>query len=403
MSKRQAEAVKLRIEDLVAAKLASGTPSDETSRWLASIDDNLHCKLVTSGLAEPREERATATLGAFLDSYIEGRANLKPNTLRNYKQTRSRLIGYFGESQSLSTMTAGDAEDWQQDLLKTLSPATVSRDVRRARQFLQAALRKELIRMNPFAELAAPAQVNESREYFVTRDEAQQVLDACPDAEWRLIFALSRYGGLRTPSEHLALKWGHVDWNRHRLTVPSPKTEHHRKGASRVIPIFPELRPYLEECWTAAEAGQEYVLTRYRKNNANLRTQLNRIIARAGLKPWPKLFHNLRATRQTELVADYPLHVVCEWIGNSATIANQHYLTVTEADFEEAIRTVGKHPKPKAAQNAAQTVHERRSIALQGDRQATPESRILQGSATESDMVHKRTVPRRGVEPLSSP
>jgi len=30
--------------------------------------------------------------------------------------------------------------------------------------------------------------------------------------------------------------------------------------------------------------------TRYRDANQNLRTQLNRIIKRAGLKPWPKLF-----------------------------------------------------------------------------------------------------------------
>ena len=35
--------------------------------------------------------------------------------------------------------------------------------------------------------------------------------------------------------------------------------------------------------------------------NANLRSQFMKILARAGVKPWPKLFHNLRGTRQTEL------------------------------------------------------------------------------------------------------
>ena len=39
--------------------------------------------------------------------------------------------------------------------------------------------------------------------------------------------ALSRYGGLRCPSEHLALKWSDVDWDKSRIRVPSPKTEHH--------------------------------------------------------------------------------------------------------------------------------------------------------------------------------
>lgn len=52
ISRRQAESVKLRIEDLAGAKLSGGTPSDETSRWLASIDDALRDKLATVGLAE---------------------------------------------------------------------------------------------------------------------------------------------------------------------------------------------------------------------------------------------------------------------------------------------------------------------------------------------------------------
>ena len=33
----------------------------------------------------------------------------------------------------------------------------------------------------------------------------------------------------------------------HRITVPSPKTEHHEGGVYRVIPLFPELRSHLEE------------------------------------------------------------------------------------------------------------------------------------------------------------
>src|SRR5262249_10224010 len=32
-----------------------------------------------------------------------------------------------------------------------------------------------------------------------------------------------------------------------------------------------------------------------------------------------------RTIRETELAATYPLHVVCAWIGNTATIAQKHY------------------------------------------------------------------------------
>ena len=45
----------------------------------------------------------------------------------------------------------------------------------------------------------------------------------------------------------------------------------------------------------------------------------------------------MRATRQTELSGQFPLHVVCDWLGNSAPIAQKDYLQVTEQDFAEAI------------------------------------------------------------------
>lgn len=168
------------------------------------------------------------------------------------------------------------------------------------------------------------------------RPEAHAIIDACPDAEWRLLFALSRFGGLRCPSEHLLLIWPDIDWDRERIHVTSPKTAHHGKG-SRMIPLFPELRPFLNECFELAEPGAQYVITRYRRANSNLRTQLLRIIKRAGLEAWPKLFQNLRATRETELEETFPSHVVCAWIGNTEKVAAAHYLQVTEDHFEKAI------------------------------------------------------------------
>ena len=144
---------------------------------------------------------------------------------------------------------------------------------------------------------------NPERFAFISRETAAKVLDACPDAEWRLTFALARYGGLRTPSETLALRWQDVDWAHDRITVHSPKTEHHEGGGSRIIPIFSELRPYLEQAWDLAEPGTEYVINRYRDSNANLRTQLLRIIRRAGVEPWGKPFQNLRRKRGLRTVS----------------------------------------------------------------------------------------------------
>ncbi len=75
--------------------------------------------------------------------------------------------------------------------------------------------------------------------------------------------------------------------------------------------------------------------------NANLRSEMTRLLRRAGVSGWPRLFHSVtlqegRASRQTELQREFPLHVVCSWLGNSPRIAQQSYLLVTEDDFAKA-------------------------------------------------------------------
>lgn len=88
---------------------------------------------------------------------------------------------------------------------------TAGRAANRAKEFFRAAVRRKLISESPFADAKAPRQVNEARKFYVTLDVAHNVLDACSDAEWRLRFALSRFGGLRCPSGHLVLSWTDVD------------------------------------------------------------------------------------------------------------------------------------------------------------------------------------------------
>lgn len=178
---------------------------------------------------------------------------------------------------------------------------------------------------------------------FVTRHDIDQIL-VIANLDWRLIISLARFGGLRCPSEVLSLRWQDIDWKAGRITVRSPKTEHHEGKGSRVIPLFPELRGLLEEAKAAARPNAEHVVNGYREKaitdrgwrSCNLRTQFERLIKRAGLEPWPRLFHNLRASRETELAATYPIQVVTAWLGNTPRIALKHYLQVTDADFARA-------------------------------------------------------------------
>ena len=109
-SERQALAVKLKIEDLVAAQLRGVSPLDETSRWVASLDDTLLDRLARVGLVAARE---SATLGAFIDAYSRQRVDVKDSTQTSYQRVRKWLVRYFGENRPLRAITPGNADLWR--------------------------------------------------------------------------------------------------------------------------------------------------------------------------------------------------------------------------------------------------------------------------------------------------
>ena len=131
----------------------------------------------------------------------------------------------------------------------------------------------------------------------------------------------------------------------------SPKTERYLGGEMRYIPLFPEMRAVLMEAFEQGEERGEYVITRCRDCNVNLRTQFERIIARIGVKQWPRLFHNLRATRQIE--EPFPSHGVCRGLGNSERVARIHCLQLRDDHFERACADPGDAAQNRAQQAAA--------------------------------------------------
>ena len=253
MSEEDAEASRKRVTVLVEAFRAGSPPDPSTAKWVNSLPDELHAKLARAGLVIPRDQgeeaAAVPTLADFIDRYTEKRkADTNPGTRVNYGQAKGYLVAYFGATRRIDRISEGEAEDFRLDLLSRLAENTVKRVTGRAKQFFASAVKHKLIAENPFGEMKCALVENRERDYFISREEAAKILEACPDAQWRLLFALSRFGGLRCPSEHLGLRWGDVDWERGKVTVRSPKTA--RKGkASRTIPLFPSCgrswKPYL--------------------------------------------------------------------------------------------------------------------------------------------------------------
>ena len=364
VSQRSAEQVKFRVERLLESKLTGHAVDADTARWVAELAEPLADKFARVGLIQ-RHDRTAMKLRPFLTDYLARRIDVKPATKEVWQQVVRNLNNHFGGDRELPTITAGHAEDFKMHLIgEGLAPTTVHKRLQFARMFFRAAQKRELIGANPFAEVTTKPTTPTDRQHFVTPAETERLLAVC-NPTWRVIVALARYGGLRCPSEVLSLRWQDVDWETERIVVPSPKTAHHPGKGNRTIPLFAELNPILSETFELAPEGAEYVVGGgYRKSantpsgwrNCNLRTQFERLIKRAGLQPWPRLFHALRASRETELAHDYPLHVVTNWLGNTPRIALRHYLQVTDADFAQAARR-GAECGAQVAQNAAQQAH----------------------------------------------
>jgi len=402
-SKRDAESIKYRVEGLLASQI-TGAMDRDLSLWVAGLHPDLRTKLERVGLLEPLEPepaKPTVSLDAFLTDFLERNGpGKKPATRVVWLQVMTMLREIMPKGIALEDVTAGHAKMFLAKLKERgLASATIHKRVGFARQFFQDAMDWELIEKNPFARVKTQTSSSKSN-VEVPRETIKLVLAHC-DTAWATVVGLCRFGGLRCPSEVLSLKWGDVDWENERMAVPEPKVEHHEGRGVRAVPLFPELRPILEAAWNEATDGTSYpspdsyvvnkpayraaAMTEAGWGNSNLRTQFLKVLKLARVTPWARLFHSMRASRQTELEREFPLHVVCAWLGNTEAIAKKHYLLVSDDDFAKATALATISTPNEAARNAAQSDSEAaRNAAPQAAASSTHGNEETPGNAGET-------------------
>ncbi len=395
-SKKHAAEVFRHVDALVSAKLLGMRPDPANLAWARGADPRLRERLETLGLIDA----ATATVQprtvlAYMRTYITSRTDWKKSC--NHKQSVDHLERYLGRDLPLDQLTNGEAERFNRWMMSTekgapgLSPNTAGQHIKRCRQMMRVAAKDRLLDRNPFEGIKIDLRSDRSKNVYIDAAAAAAVLEACPDQEWRTLFSLARYGGLRCPSEVLGLRWSDIQWDRGRFKVRSPKTEKSGK-AERIVPLFPELLDELNALYSLVAPGVDtpadgYVIARYRDTETNLRTTLGRISDRAGLARWPKPFMALRASRRTELErsGQFANHVLNEWFGHTGAIAEMHYLQVTEDDFSQAAGGGNARGNISAAQGPSGHLKEAQNTGKSGPKRA--------GDAL--------TIHPRGFEPLT--
>lgn len=183
------------------------------------------------------------------------------------------------------------------------------------------------------------------------------------------------------------------------MRVRSPKTEAHPGRSERWVPLYPELLPYLEEAFDAAPDGAVRIFPGVRPET-NLGQRLERTIIKAGVTAWPKLFQNMRSSRQTELSMTYPITDVCAWMGNTPNVASDHYLQPLEDTFIRASKR-GAESGAVVVQNPVQTAHDRKRLRQTESTQPIDDAGVSRVLSAVVDNCLSVQAPPVGLEPTT--
>jgi integrase len=332
--------------DALKAAAESATPAPQDSiRWAKATAPRIQAQLSKWGLIElgtggdlPR------SVVAFAQHY-SAQVGAAASTKKRWKNVVQKMETHF-KSASLAGVSQGDCDRISRELRQKYKSSHAGKLLGDFKQVFESAKRSNLIYSNPFDGIDTTAKHDKAREAYVDREIVLKLIENADDY-YAAIIALARFAGLRVPSEPLALLWDHIDWDLDRITIQSPKTGH------RIAPLFPEVKTPLRKLWAAAAEGSTLVFTRSRQSAATVwRAKLESILLASSIKPWPKLWQNLRASCRTDLESRVPGFVCNAWLGHSSTVAAKHYSRITDEHYRLAVSPIGLSPATPAQDQA---------------------------------------------------
>ena len=203
-----------------------------------------------------------------------------------------------------------------------------------------------------------PDDSHTRREFTV--DELKRIMDAATrqGTEWRLLFALGMYTGLRL-GDCCRLEWASVNLERKVIQVIPSKTKKYAHGRPVTIPIHPSLLAELMERGTGnGERGTAggsvlpQIANQYRTCHWRIDHALKAILEDAGIAASVKIegrrsatpdatFHSLRHTFVSfSANAGVPLPVVASIVGHTSTAMTRHYYHENEDALRRAVEAV---------------------------------------------------------------
>lgn len=323
ISQREAETIKRHVEAVIESQQLGTPMPGETQRWLGKVPDALRLKL--SGILG-----TARTASEAIAEYVKwSMRNNAQATVASVECTLDQFANQFGRLQ-MRSLVAEDIDRWLDS--RNVVKNTMGKHAKTVKAWLAWCKQQGYI---DDLRLKTSSNVKSGKKQFIGADLFATLLAGVRDPQDRCALAMARWSGIRVPSE-LVVRSDDVDFEDLTITyVDWKRTKRCNRGppVRRITPLFPELLPFIEAVWLQRT---EFLLPAIGDGGGvAFAARIRAVRDRLGLT-WPRLFHSLRATRETELIAQFSMRAATEWIGNSPDVASEFYELITDETWERA-------------------------------------------------------------------
>jgi integrase len=288
----------------------------EAKNWAATVETEMRM-----GRYQDVRPAERLSFSEAIERYLEHVSTKKrPNSEIRDRISAKAILDGFGRSLSLVDINAQRLVAYRDARLKSVSPSTLQKEFALLSHLFNIARREwGLLVTNPVSEVTRP-KVNNSRTRFLTKEEAQKLLDVAQTSRNKKLYPyllLMMHSGMR-PSEAAGLRWNDVDLEARLVKLKITKTVMRYVPLTEVAEkVLRSIRPVDagKETFVFLPQGSPLLGKTLTRPNLYFRRSFYTVRIKAGLEDVH--LHDLRHTAASHLLmAGVDLRTLAEILGH---------------------------------------------------------------------------------------
>lgn len=330
---------------------ATGLEDTKKNRKLVETDllPNVIFKVQTGQIV--LDKNTLKTVGHYARIFLDIKAqSVKAPTIKRYQGILTNYILPAFEDTLISQIKVSDLRVYINHMQKNLSGKTIDLIMIVFNGIFQEAIYDEEIDKNPFIHIRRVKTASEPAQPLC-KDEVQKLLSVAK-GWFKNFLGVAFFSGMRT-GEMLGLKWEDVSWVESEMVIArtrgdsgietTPKTLKSR----RIIPIFDELRPYLESQYLLTGKYDSYVFLNssnepFRDSHRIRDHHWKRALEKCGIEY--RRLYDTRSTFATMMVSSnlYSVNLIAQILGHAdVSMLFRRYNKFIKNDVQKMSRKLG--------------------------------------------------------------